>query len=225
MPAAVWAELNTSWHHYGENKGELADTNQPPYLQQAQCIQVLLKNGILNTTNILDYGAGYGSLSNILQKYFNLTINIYDKYVQNSMQSRNYVTQLDEKYDMVINSAMFEHVTDQKSLDLVNELVSNNGVLMIHTLVCENIPKDPNWFYMKPIVHTAFHTNKSMSILMDKWGYVESIYCPAAKSWFLFKPLPSNSFDLIKKIEEINGEMQCDYLFHKFGFVDYWKGF
>ena len=226
MSAKDWADLNTSWHHYGENKGPLIDTNQPPYLEQALSICVLTKNNLLKRSATLDYAAGYGSLSKIMDRYLNIQIQIFDNYVVDCNIAEQYVKELqNQKYDLVINSAMFEHILDRQSLDIVDGLVTDDGVLMIHTVICENIPKDPTWFYMKPTVHTAFHTNKSMSILMGQWGYSQSIYCPSAKAWFLYKGGSQRYEFLLGQIKKINEEMQCQYLHYKRGFVDYWKGF
>jgi ribosomal protein L30E len=92
--------------------------------------------------------------------------------------------------------------------------------MIIHTVVCENIPNDPNWFYITPPVHSALHTNKSMDILMKQWGYVSSIYCPSSKCWVLFKNEPET---LKSKVESINKLFQTDYLHYSVGFMDYWK--
>ncbi len=59
---------------------------------------------------------------------------------------------------VLINSAMFEHIRNREHLEHVNSLVSDEGVLILHTIVCENIPKDPDWFYIMPPLHSALHT-------------------------------------------------------------------
>jgi hypothetical protein len=92
----------------------------------------------------------------------------------------------------------------------------------LHTVICENIPYDENWFYLEHPVHCAFHTNKSMNILMKQWGFVSSIYSPQAKFWVLFKEEPK---DLDVKISYVNTLFQHEILIYKKGFVDYWKGF
>jgi len=222
-----WTQLNTSWHHHFEKNPESNTThNQPPYADQALALKLLSKNGIININDTLDYAAGYGSMAKVLKKYFNINISIYDKYVQDIESDLTYVQDRElKKYKLVVNSAMFEHVLERKHLDAVNDLVDSDGTLMLHTVVCEKVPADPNWFYITPIVHTAFHTNKSMEILMKQWGYAASIYSPQAKSWFLFKkdsPL-INDFEHI--VEAINRELQTKYFHYKNGFVDYWKGF
>ena len=120
-------------------------------------ISLLAKNRIIDAAAMLDYAAGYGTLSNILHRYFNIELPVYDPYV-----------------------------------------------------------------YLRPPVHTAFHTNKSMEILMQQWGYKSSAYSLPAKSWILFR----DPIDSIRpKIEAINKEIQSNWFYCKEGFVDYWKGF
>lgn len=217
-----WENLNFSYHNFHENPKNQTVVNQPPYIDHAIMLLILGKNGIINIGNMLDYAAGYGTLSMILSKYFNIKLSIFDEYVKDGDLNK-YITkdQLD-KYKTVINSAMFEHILTRQDLDNVNNLVAKDGCLILHTVICENIPQDPNWFYLRPPVHTAFHTNKSMEILMKQWGYCSSIYCPQSKCWILLKKEIEN---INKIILSINQELQTDYLYYKKGFVDYWKGF
>lgn len=226
MSDKLWGELNSAWHHFFELNQEKSFTNQPPYADQALALALLSKHGLINTNNALDYAAGYGTLSKVLKKYFNQSIAVFDRYVKDNSGQLNYVNELNNaSYDLVLNSAMFEHVLDRADLDEVNALVADSGVLMLHTVVCERIPQDPNWFYLTPMVHTAFHTNASMQLLMEQWGYEVSIYSPQAKSWFLFKRGNPLLGDIEEKINQINKELQTRYFHVKRGFVDYWKGF
>lgn len=71
-------------------------------------------------------------------------------------------------YSEMINSALFEHIFSIEELDDVNKLVEPDVALMIHTVVCENILKDADWFYLERPVNTTFHTNKSISIFMEQ---------------------------------------------------------
>lgn len=215
-----WRRLNYDFHHYLETNN--TSTNQPPYLEQALMINVLTSNGIINTEEALDYAGGYGTLSKILTRYFGIQLSVYDPYIRDDKQS--YYVNRNElgKYKTVLNSAIFEHLSDRKSFNEINALVANEGCMIVHTVVCDNVPKDPNWFYLEPPVHCSFHTNKSMSILMKQWGYSSSVYCPAAKSWVLFK---EESMDIESEVDAINIEFQIEYLLYKKGFVDYWKGY
>lgn len=217
-----WNNLNHLFHHYIENPDNEKKGNQPPYTEQAMMLCLLGKNGIISTDSMLDYAAGYGTLSNILFKYFDMELPIFDPCIKAGNSSR-YIDEEELKtYKTVINSAMFEHVLRREDLDRVNNIVDDDGCLIIHTVVCEKVPNDANWFYLRPPVHTAFHTNKSMQILMDQWDYHSSIYCPQSKCWVLLK---NNIEDIENKINTLNQELQTDWLFYKKGFVDYWKGF
>ena len=109
----------------------------------------------------------------------------------------------------------------REDLDDVNRLVDAEGCLILHTVVCETVPRDPDWFYLRLPVHTAFHTNKSMGILMEQWGYCCSIYCPKSKCWVLLKTRESC---ITEKLNALNDEFQSDWFYFKDGFMDYWKG-
>ncbi|WP_396196728.1 methyltransferase domain-containing protein [Flavobacterium sp.] len=221
MSTEVWLKLNDNFHHFIENNH--APINQPPYLEQAMIINLLNVSGILPFVNALDYAGGYGTLSLILKDYYGLKLPVYDPYINGENVAVDYIQKENlEKYGIVFNSALFEHLYRRELFDEINNLVKEDGCMILHTLVCENIPADSNWFYMEPPVHCAFHTNKSMNILMDQWGYISSIYSPAAKIWILFKKEPE---ELLKKITELNCVFQKEIFFYKEGFVDYWKGF
>ena len=187
MESHVWEKLNYDYHTYMEDVNKRTKgkgRNPPPYYEIAFLIQVLSTNSVIDSKSMLDFAGGYGTLSDILP--------VYDPFVQNN--SRAIYVQENElqKYNVVINSALFEHVTSRQPLDEINDLVDGNGCMLIHTVVAEKIPNDEDWFYIKRIpVHCAFHTNKSMEVLMKQWGFVSSVYCPPAKCWVLFRKEPA----------------------------------
>jgi hypothetical protein len=215
-----WNKLNYQFHHYVENPANEKKGNQPPYAEQAMMLKLLQKNGIIDTDSMIDYAAGYGALSDILKKYHDLELPIFDPYVRAENSDRYIDESTLKTYKTVINSAMFEHVLKREDLDRVNRIVERDGCLIVHTVVCANIPKDPNWFYLRPPVHTAFHTNKSMEILMEQWGFRSSLYCLKSKCWVLQRDKIENTE---KKIARLNQELQSDWFYCKNGFVDYWK--
>lgn len=219
-----WEKLNFDYHTHSE-KAKISNKRQgnpPPYLEQAFMIKVLAENGIIDGSDMVDFAGGYGTLSNILIKYFKISLPVFDPYVQNNDRNIYISKENLGKYNTVINSALFEHITTRESFDEINDCVADAGCMIIHTVVCENIPNDANWFYMRQPVHCAFHTNKSMTILMEQWGYESSIYCPLSKCWVLLK---KDQPGIQEKINAINVEFQTEYLIHKQGFVDFWKGF
>lgn len=215
-----WNKLNRLFHQYIENKENEKKGNQPPYAEQAMMLSFLGRNTIINTDSIIDYAAGYGTLSKILAKYHDLKLPIFDPYIQSDSTGRYIDASRLMTYKTVVNSAMFEHVLKREDLDRLNDIVDDDGCLIIHTVVCEKVPNDPDWFYLRPPVHTAFHTNKSMEILMCQWGFRSSIYCPQSKCWVLLR---SDIGNIEKKIEVLNNELQNKWFYCKNGFVDYWK--
>jgi len=218
-----FSKLNIVFHQYVEDPTIEKKGNQPPYIEQATMLNVLNANNLISMNEALDFAGGLGALNKIMKKYINsLSFFIYDPFMQD-LNSSEYLTKSKlKKYSTVFNSAFFEHITSRKTLEEINDCVSETGVLIIHTVICENIPQDSNWFYINP-VHCAFHTNKSMEILMEQWGYKWSLYCPSAKSWVLFKKEYNNEGIVI---DEINKMFQTKYIFYNpIGFVDYWKGF
>jgi hypothetical protein len=221
LDQARFEKLNYDFHHYLENND--SNANQPPYLEQATMLKVLTENRIISMNSAIDFAGGYGTLSKTLDKYFNISLAVYDPYVK-SEDFTNYVAKKDlTTYKTVFSSAFFEHMLKRENLDDINALVSKTGgAMIIHTVICENIPKDPDWFYIEPPVHTTFHTNKSMRILMEQWGYEACIYCLSAKSWILLK---DSNREIEEKIKKINQEFQTEYLTYKEDFIDYWKGF
>lgn len=217
-----WVKLNSQCHHYLEDPKNEKTVNQPPYAEQAMMLLLLGSNGIVDIGDMVDYAAGYGTLSRILEKYFQIHLPIFDPYVQGGNKLRYIGKEGLRTYKTVINSAMFEHVLRRDDLDDVNDLVDSDGCLILHTVVCEMVPEDPDWFYLRPPVHTAFHTNRSMEILMNQWGYRSSIYCPRSKCWVLLKRQDVTVED---RLSALNEELQSDWFYYKHGFMDYWKGF
>lgn len=226
MSPQYWGQLNLSWHSMVESDHDSRPANQPPYADQALAMTMLARNGLIDLDNALDFAGGHGTLSKFLRKYFGTPIAIYDPYMQDSSNGLRYVPRQElGRWRLVVNSAMFEHVLSRAGLDEINAAVADDGVLMLHTVVCERVPPDPNWFYLAPVVHTAFHTNRSMALLMAQWGYAASVYAPQAKSWFLFKQGHRLLTELPERVRDINRELQTTYFHYKPGFVDYWKGF
>ncbi len=223
MDNSIWVKLNNDFHTLLEDTSLEKDINQPPYLQQAIMIKLLSDNKIINGDDILDYAGGLGTLSKLMQKYFDIDVPIYDPYMKDTNSKLKYIDESNLKpVSVLVNSALFEHVRNRSDLEHVNHFIKPDGVLILHTVVCENIPNNNDWFYLTPPVHSALHTNKSMNILMKQWQYKSSLYCPASKCWVLFRKEPKN---IVSLINNINQELQTKYLYYKKGFVDYWRGF
>jgi hypothetical protein len=220
---SVWGKLNYDFHALiAHGEMHAAHGNYPPYLEQALMVHLLSKNQLVSTETILDYAGGTGTFSDLLSKYFDIPSLIYEPYMHRKEDPRFITREELGQYDIVFNSAMFEHIRSRSDLDEVNCAVASDGALIIHSVICENIPADPDWFYYRPPVHCAFHTNKSMGILMEQWGYSCSAYSPQAKCWVLFKKKPA---DFEKRLSFINNQIKDRFFYFEDGFVSFWKGF
>jgi hypothetical protein len=218
MSEADWTHLNTSWHNANNLREDNPWNRSQRHFHQELMIHLLNRHNVISEGNWLDYASGQGGLSLQLQQHFDLVLHSFDKFIRPSSFP---VTQQDivkRGYTLVTNTAMFEHVRSRDTLDEIESYVANDGCFAIHTLVRGDIPADTQWMYFLP-VHCAFFTNKSMSLLMQQWGYSCSIYNQDAKLWVWFKASPRQ---IAKTIEQLNQKMGWQYLHFKEGFMDFW---
>ncbi len=217
-----WEKLNHEYHSAYLGKDSNAD--DPRWINrlntQAEVINDLVDIGILSRNKWLDFASGDGKLSNILKNKYKLTLLNYDRYMP---VGENFLTKKDldsSGFDFVLTTSVFEHIMKRQDYDRIAALVSEDGIMGLHTLVCENIPYDPAWFYLLP-VHCAFHTNKSMDLLLHQWRFKSSIYNFDARLWLFLKSKSNEIEAIIDKANE-RALSKPKYLF-KTGFMDYWK--
>lgn len=222
MTEEIWGQLNVNYHQTYQNKEHNPD--DPRWIErlhtQAKVIDDAARTGFIKEGGRwLDYACGDGQLASILKADYGRVLLNYDKYMPSQPGFLEHNDVVPRSFDFVLTTSVFEHFTRRAHFDAVESLVAQGGVLGLHTLVCESIPKDPDWFYLLP-VHCAFHTNKSMSILLKQWGYTESIYNVEARMWLFFK----SRLHAIEKISgDANTRLNEPYYIYKNGFVDYWK--
>lgn len=222
MSPAAWEKVNYNWH--ASYQGKDSDPRDPKWqirLQhQTRMLNDVQSIGLLDQRNRwLDYACGDAKLSAMLRAKYNLTLLNYEQYMP---QMEGYIDARElvpGSFDFVITTALFEHFTRRSQFDFVDSLLSKEGVLGTHTLVCESVPADPAWFYLNP-VHCAFHTNKSMDILFKQWGYTCSVYNVDAQLWLWFKGDAERVEAIVTRANNRNNGLS--YIFKR-GFVDYWK--
>ena len=221
MSQDEWAALNDKYHNF--YLGSESNQDDPNWLmrlnEQAQVLGQLYHKRVLpREMGWVDYGCGDGKLADLLFNNSKIEVKKYDKYTKNKYAD-SYLSDNDlykNKHSVVINCSVFEHILSIDSIaDIFNLIDNDNGVLALHTLVREDIPPDPGWFYLLP-VHCAFFTNKSMQILFECFDFMASLYHVEARMWFWFKRKPSPKS--IKTLTSIPGSWV-----YKKGFVDYWK--
>ncbi|WP_250508306.1 MULTISPECIES: class I SAM-dependent methyltransferase [unclassified Caballeronia] len=219
MSETRWAKLNDAFHSKTHHAEDNPYNRNQRYFNQALMLSLLRKQDAIGQGKWLDWGCGIGAVSKLLQNYFDVTLSTYDRYF---LPEVNVVAQEDMRprsFDLVLNTAVFEHVRARETLDEIESYVAPSGAFAIHTLVPEHVPQNPDWMYLLP-VHCAFHTNRSMQILMEQWGYQCSVYNEHAKLWVLFRQEPTA---IESKVEALNKAMGWSYVRYKAGFMDYWK--
>ena len=222
MAQADWERLNADYHN--TFLGLSTNADDPRWISRLQAqtdvLNDLVELGILHRNRWLDFASGDGKLSGFLREQYQLELLNYDRYMP---VGENFLTEtslVPQSFDFVLTTSVFEHIIKRRDLDDIAALVTKTGVMGLHTLVCENIPQDPDWFYLLP-VHCAFHTNKSMSLLLQQWGFEASIYNVEARLWLFFRSGGSAVQTIIEQANQRAGSRPA-YIFKR-GFVDYWK--
>ncbi len=220
MPNEEWATVNHKYHSSYHGTGTTPD--DPHWLSRLRAqydnIKLLAAEGLLpRHASWIDYGCGDGKLADMLGRS-GLPVMKYDKYP--SAGAGDYVGDeaLCKQYAVVLNTSVFEHVRSIAELDEIAGLVDSRGVFALHTLVCEEVPCDPDWFYLLP-VHSAFFTNRSMQLLFERWEFKASLYHVPSQMWFAYR-------DEAKAVAEFVARQHSggsDDFHYKRGFVDYWK--
>jgi hypothetical protein len=218
MTDQAWERLNLAFHNDSEVREDNPYNRNQRYFNQALMLHLLLRHDIVDSGRWLDWGSGSGALSAQLQRNFAIELRNFDRFMQPALFSLTQSQMVERDYSLVTSTAVFEHVRSRATLDEIESFVTRNGCLAVHTLVRGDIPADPNWMYLLP-VHCAFHTNRSMDLLMRQWGYTCSLYNEHAKLWVLFRSDPQQ---VAARVAALNGFLGWEYLHFKRGFMDYW---
>ncbi len=219
MTDDAWTELNSAFHADSNARTDNPYDRNQRYFHQALLLYLMVRNDlVVDDGQWLDWGSGVGSLSVQLREHFDLRLMNFDRYVQPKIYAIQEADLRPGAYSVVVNTGVFEHVRRRATLDEIASFVSPTGCLAVHTQFRGEIPNDPDWSYLLP-VHCAFHTNKSMQILMDAWGFTCSLYNEPAKTWVLFRHSPA---EIQRRVEKLSDSMGWEYLHYKEGFMDYW---
>lgn len=214
-----WSQVNHAFHSVSHYTEDNPYNRSQRYFHQAQMLSMMKIIGLIHQGDWIDWGSGTGSISKLLDFFFDLKLMTYDKHFMPEINLIDLDRLIPRSFDLVLSTAVFEHVRNRATLDEIESYVKPSGVLAIHTLVPESIPNNPSWMYLLP-VHCAFHTNKSMQLLMQDWGYTCSVYNELAKTWIWFR---SPTKVVQEKVELLNSKLGWNYLKYKIGFMDYWK--
>lgn len=214
-----WSRLNVEYH--AADQGSETNPDDLKWLarlgKQTAMLERAARIGLLDAGGRwLDYACGDGKLSDLLHDR-GLTLLKYDRYMP---AKADYLDDSDlaaGRFDLVLTTSVFEHLTRREHFDAIERLIAPQGVMGLHTLVREEIPPDPTWFYLLP-VHCAFHTNRSMQLLFRQWGYACSVYDLESTLWLWFK---EDAATIRQRLDRAGDEGRA-FIF-KEDFVDYWK--
>lgn len=234
MDEEEWSEKNRNFHtSYQGTEENMVDPDWINRLKKRSSLFVqLFQTGAFPLeSRAVDYGCGDGKLSAFfLQQYMKLDnfdgrrqvlpkIGKYDKYMSQSGDT-DYFSSRDvckKGFDIVITCSVFEHLLGKKDVDEILGLLSDKGIFCLHTLVCEEVPEDPEWYYLLP-VHCTIWTNKAMSKLYTAYGFRGCAYNVEARMWLMYKDV-----DMFKGLKEKSGYIDGSWFFSE-DFVDFWKG-
>ena len=138
--------------------------------QQNKMNHIIRKLHLKNNQKVLDIGSGWGTLAIEIAKQSQCEVTGITlsenqlKYSQSKVRELNLENQvnfklmdyreLNEKFDRVVSVGMFEHVGRKfygKYFNKVSDLLSDDGVALIHTIGSVNTPRDPHPWITKYI--------------------------------------------------------------------------
>lgn len=218
MSDAAWAKLNFEFHQDHFAREDNPYNRNQRYFNQALMLSLLVRWDLVREGAWLDWGSADGRLSAQLERHFGLALHNFDRYLTPALRPVEEASLVPRGYDLVVNTAVIEHVRSRDTLNEIEALVSPAGCLAVHTLVCGEIPRDPDWMYLLP-VHTAFHTNRSMDLLMRQWGYTCSVYNEHAKLWVMFR---GDTAEVEQRVGALNEFLGWEYLHFAVGFMAFW---
>ena len=138
--------------------------------QQNKMNHIIRKLNLKNNQKVLDIGSGWGTLAIEIAKQSQCEVTGITlsenqlKYSQSKVRELNLENQvnfklmdyreLNEKFDRVVSVGMFEHVGRKfygKYFNKVSDLLSDDGIALIHTIGSVNTPRDPHPWITKYI--------------------------------------------------------------------------
>lgn len=229
MTEKAWESVNDEHRSYQGSDENPEDPNWLVRLHtQSRLFADLFSAEVFSANmRIVDYGCGDGKLSDFFRHDINSRqetknaggqILNFDAYMR-PKDAADYLQDTDMRpasFDAVITCSVFEHLIGKTDVDKIVKLLNDNGTLCLHTLVCEEVPNDPTWFYLLA-VHCTLWTNKSMGLLYDTYGFVGCAYHVEARMWFFFK-----NRQLFEQLKSKSPSVEGTWVFSD-KFVDYWK--
>jgi cyclopropane-fatty-acyl-phospholipid synthase len=174
---------------YFKNKNNSLETAQNNKIQH-----IIKKLNIKPNQKVLDIGCGWGSLAIDIAKTskcevtgITLSENQFNYCVKKAkeLNLRNQVTfklidyrELNQKFDRIVSVGMFEHVGRKfykTFFKKIEQLLSNDGISLIHTIGSVNPPREPHPWITKYIFPGGYTPSLSEVIVpLEKAGLIVS---------------------------------------------------
>lgn len=199
--------------------------------RQAKLLVQFYSEGIFQTNiRVVDYGCGDGKLSEYFQQKCRVLLDHkaanecspkilkYDKYMKPD-NDNSYLSDCEMQqgmFDVVITCSLLEHLIGKKDIDEVFCLLNDRGTFCLHTLICEEVPRDPDWFYLLE-GHVTLWTNAAMKYIYKQYKFVGCAYNLETRMWFFFRDRKL-FHKLIEKEKMLDGVWETST-----DFIDYWK--
>ncbi|WP_026523444.1 methyltransferase domain-containing protein [Butyrivibrio sp. MB2005] len=240
MPPSQYSDLNAEIHIPKQGIDE--DSDDPHWIKrinaQKDMLVSIFRSGLFSMDKkCVDYGCGDGRLADYVNRELSGDITSetslsdndnstslailkkYDKYLD--LDRPDYLTDAEmsaTKFDLVLSSAVLEHLRGKGELLEVLSFLNEDGIFAFHTLICEEVPHDPEWFYYLS-THCTFYSNEAMSRLYNEFGFNGCIYNVDAQMWFCFR-----NRSLYEQFRQKKSSLSGTLVFGD-GFVDYWKNY
>lgn len=181
---------------------ELADAEQGLLNYYSNIVRLIAKDSIHGNRNIaklrvLEFGAGTGFLSELMQQKFGIEIDCLeiDNTLLGILKEKGFKTfsdldALQDKYDLIFSSNVLEHIENDSEI-----LRSLKGHLNPHGKLVTYVPAFPILFsdHDKAVGHFRRYTKKALRIKLTEAGYeldqlryVDSIGFPASLTIRIF---------------------------------------
>lgn len=141
-------------------------------------IATKISREIMYCRNILEFGAGIGSIASLVQNITKKTIDCIeiDPLLYNFLISKNFkcyqqLNKVDIKYDAVYSSNVFEHIeNDQDYFMKIREVLNKDGVLIIYVPAFQILYSDID----KQVGHVRRYHKSDLCQKLVKSGFIIS---------------------------------------------------
>jgi 2-polyprenyl-3-methyl-5-hydroxy-6-metoxy-1,4-benzoquinol methylase len=127
MTDKKWSDLNDKYHSASHLRTDNPYNRNQRYFNQALMLSLAARKNIIGKGSWLDWGCGIGKVSMLLDELFGTTLKTYDKYYSPHINEIAEDELVSRSFDLVLNTAVFEHVRSRLTLDEIESYVAEGG--------------------------------------------------------------------------------------------------